>query len=596
MVSQSTRERRIELNIRNNIGRDDEIIEQGEEQGQQRHEVRKNRFELVRPEDLKQAMQKALGCQTVEFRSKEQESAMKAIMDGETPLIIILPTGGGKSLLFMVPGCLKEPGITIVVAPFRALVNDLVNRLKRMGIDCLEWTGRENNAAAIVVVSADIAGSLGFLTYASLLKRQGLLKRMFIDECHLIFTSSDYRPKLAKLKDLRAVGCQMILMTATLPPLLEYQLEESMLVSLGRYIRASTVRENIRYMVRQCKGEELIENAVSICMRQQRRMEGQKGVIYCRSRRQCEQVAEELECGYYHAGYLDKEDDLDEWLEKGGFITATSALGTGVDYKGITFVLHVGMPYGMIDFAQESGRAGRGGETVDSMILVGEEEMEKEIGEGLRIDEKAIRGFVQTKECRRGVMSEYLDGRRIECGEINGAMCDRCGEGQTEWQEWQSNKEKDWDRVRAGLEEVKNGCVACWIMDEDDENYMHSRRECNKYEELSEQKCDEFRRRIRYEKSSHSCTKCGMSQKLCVTGVKDGMKCQWPNIMITIIRAGMANWEGFSIIQKAGFNGEYRDWEEYSKWLGLRHESRVWGEWMSNGNLVMMKIILYILG
>ena len=596
LVGHSSIERNIALNIRNNVGRHSEVVERAEEQGQRQHEIRKNGFELAQPEEVKQAMQKALGCQEVGFRSKEQEIAMKAILNEETPLIIILPTGGGKSLLFMVPGCLKEGGVTIVVAPFRALVNDLVNRLKKMGIDSIEWTSGENNAAAIVVVSADVAGSWGFLTYASLLKRQGLLKRVFIDECHLIFTSSDYRPKLASLKNLRAVGCQMILMTATLPPLLEYELEESMLVRLGRYIRASTVRENIRYVVRQCKGMELIENAVSICLRQLRRMEGQKGVIYCRSRKQCEQVAEELECGYYHAGYLDKEIDLEQWLEKGGFITATSALGTGVDYKGITFVLHVGMPYGMIDFAQESGRAGRGGEAVDSMVLVGEEEMEAKNEEVQRIDEKAMRQFVQARGCRRGAMSEYLDGQRIECGEINGAMCDKCGEGQTEWQEWNANKEKEWKRVRASLDELKNGCVACWIMDEDDENYMHSGRECNKYEELSEQKCDEFRRRIRYKKSSHSCTKCGMSQKLCVTGVKDGMKCQWPNIMITIIRAGMANWEGFSIIQKAGFNGEYRDWDEYSRWLGLRHESRVWGEWMSNGNLVMMKIILYILG
>ncbi|KAH3949182.1 hypothetical protein HBH98_203880 [Parastagonospora nodorum] len=78
---------------------------------------------------------------------------------------------------------------------------------------------------------------------------------------------------------------------------------------------------------------------------------------------------------------MDSEDRVDQvarWVDNGGLIVATSALGTGVDYPGIVYVLHIGVPYGMIDFAQESGRAGSGSEAVDSVIFVEEEEVERD--------------------------------------------------------------------------------------------------------------------------------------------------------------------------------------------------------------------------
>jgi superfamily II DNA helicase RecQ len=83
-----------------------------------------------------------------------------------------------------------------------------------------------------------------------------------------------------------------------------------------------------------------------MCGRQvaQLREREHKGVVYCHSKAECEAMAEELGCGYYHAGDVDRADKLAAWLKTGGFIVATSALGTRLDYAGIVFVLHVGMP------------------------------------------------------------------------------------------------------------------------------------------------------------------------------------------------------------------------------------------------------------
>jgi len=132
-------------------------------------------------------------------------------------------------------------------------------------------------------------------------------------------------------------------------------------------------------------------------------------------------------------------------------MVATSALGTGVDYPGIVFVLHVGLPYGMIDFAQESGRAGRGGEKVDSMILVEDGFTKRRIRGERSVDEEAMVGFVDTTGCRRRVLSGYLDGEEIGCTDYDMVRCDRCGEGVEEWQEWQVEIEREWQEVKEVL-------------------------------------------------------------------------------------------------------------------------------------------------
>ena len=87
---------------------------------------------------VQRALQKVLGKQDVGFRSVEQEQALNAVLDKQTPLVVILPTGGGKSLLFTVPACVEEVGVTVVVVPYRALIEDLVSRISSAGVDCIE--------------------------------------------------------------------------------------------------------------------------------------------------------------------------------------------------------------------------------------------------------------------------------------------------------------------------------------------------------------------------------------------------------------------------------------------------------------------------
>jgi superfamily II DNA helicase RecQ len=90
-----------------------------------------------RAEAVYKALQQVLGKQDVGFRSVEQEQALYAVLDNQTPLVVVLPTGGGKSLLFTLPAYIEE-GVTVVVVPYQALIKDLVKRIHDCGIDCIE--------------------------------------------------------------------------------------------------------------------------------------------------------------------------------------------------------------------------------------------------------------------------------------------------------------------------------------------------------------------------------------------------------------------------------------------------------------------------
>ncbi len=285
------------------------------------------------------------------WRTVEQkESIHRILLATTTPMtnnvfISILPTGGGKSLLFMIPAILEGRGTSIVVVPFTALIQDLVKRAQALGIDCLQWVSslapspslrHEGQPwARLVIVSADVINSIAFIAYMEGLRTMSLLQRIFIDECHTIMTDVHYRERLAELINLHRHDCPVILLTATLPVRLEGWFREAMLAQDADIVRASTAKRNIRYRVEvvrpstsKSKGRQtaaaaaattMIEDAtVAAAARLGRRMVGeQKGVIYCRSRAKCEALAARLGCGYYHSGIADdqqRQDVLQTWL------------------------------------------------------------------------------------------------------------------------------------------------------------------------------------------------------------------------------------------------------------------------------------------
>ncbi|KAH8591172.1 P-loop containing nucleoside triphosphate hydrolase protein [Bisporella sp. PMI_857] len=327
------------------------------------------------------ALRSVLRDDHAQFRTLQQEEAVRLAAAKETPLVAILPTGGGKSLVFMVPAMLSGSGVTIVVAPYAELKRQLVTRCLDAGLDCQHWPKARDSWPRVVLVSAEAASTDDFLQWAADLRVQGRLDRVVFDECHLTFTAAtEYRRKLRGLVLLRNLGCPFVFLTGTLPPLCQREFEEAMQLQNPRYIRASSHRVNAYYSVLRVRnGRGPMEAKKLVDARLGHLATGEKGVVYCTSHAKCKALARQLGCHYYHGNPADsdahflaqREAGFQAWLRGDTpYIVATAALGTGIDVPGITHVIHLEAPHSIIDYAQEAGRAGRAGEPVTAVIII----------------------------------------------------------------------------------------------------------------------------------------------------------------------------------------------------------------------------------
>ena len=167
-------------------------------------------------------------------------------------------------------------------------------------------------------------------------------------------------------------------------------------------------------------------------------------------------------------------------------MVAMSALGTGIDLRGIMHVIHVERLWSLIEYGQESGRAGRGGKKVKATILMSTEEyeeLEEKEEEFMREDERWLKRFIITEECRVSVLGEYFDGVEmvVDCDGLKGEKCDNCidGEGlraqfknkwryeeRVRWMEEDVRRESHrTGKVREMLEKLKGRCGCCWVKD-----------------------------------------------------------------------------------------------------------------------------------
>jgi superfamily II DNA helicase RecQ len=290
----------------------------------------------------------------VAYKSSEQREVLERIINGsDSALAVVLPTGGRKSLLFTTPACLEDPGITIVVILYRQLIDKTLSDAKDCSIDAVEWTHDLQDPVEIIFISADKLNNT-FFDYSTRMAEKGLVRRVFVDECHLAITAHNWRPRLVSLARLRCIEAPIIMLTATLPLHIETDLETTMRCELlFTLIRACTARKTTRYIVKaEVEDGKLLEEAVEVCSKQLARLQHKsKMVVYCRYKAECEELAEALGCNYFYSSSADNADVIKVWKEAGGCVVATTALGTGVNYTSVALAVHVGMPYGLIDFA-----------------------------------------------------------------------------------------------------------------------------------------------------------------------------------------------------------------------------------------------------
>ncbi len=309
-----------------------------------------------------------------------QEEIIQAAMKGDT--LALLPTGGGKSICFQVPGMVLD-GITIVVSPLVALMQDQVENLKQKGIPAYYLSGHQSFHEQDVILDNCIFGGTKFLYISPERLQQPLfqerLKQMnvgllAIDEAHCISQwGHQFRPEyrqIAKIRELiPQTPCLAVTATAT------EKVVEDISIQLNLHkptlFKQSFVRDNLSYNVR--KGA----NKFALLVEVLQPFKSFSTIVFVNTRAHAEEVARFLNhnhfsAGFYHAGLKakDREKIQEDWIQnKFRTMVATNAFGMGIDKPDVRLVVHYDLPASPEAYFQEAGRAGRDGERSYSVVL-----------------------------------------------------------------------------------------------------------------------------------------------------------------------------------------------------------------------------------
>lgn len=309
-----------------------------------------------------------------------QHDIISSVLQGRDTLGL-MPTGGGKSITFQVPGLMFE-GITIVVTPLISLMKDQVDNLKKRRIKAVFMhagmtqhernVAREkliNGGARFLYVSPERLGNEVFLSDL----RRVTVSLIVVDEAHCISQwGYDFRPAYLNINRLRKEkpGIPILALTATATPEVSKDICERLDMKLPAVFRMSFTRKNINYIVRPCQTK--VNEVFHILSR----TEG-SAIVYVRSRKRTSEIAEFLEASgisatNYHAGlpYDVKEERQNLWQAgKIRVIVATNAFGMGIDKPDVRVVIHYDLPPSLEEYYQEAGRAGRDGLSSYAVLL-----------------------------------------------------------------------------------------------------------------------------------------------------------------------------------------------------------------------------------
>ncbi len=321
------------------------------------------------------------------FRPMQRE-AMESVLSGRDTLIL-MPTGGGKSLIYQLPTLVSD-GLCIVVTPLIALMKDQVDRLRRMGIPAVAVHSGLSSRQIDIALDNCVYGDVKFLYVAP----ERLSSEMFrlrvdrmnvtllaVDEAHCISQwGYDFRPAYLRIKELRRLipDTPVLALTASATPQVAKDIMTQLEFAEPNILQTSFLRPNLSYCVRQTddKQEQLLRiiNNVQGC-----------GIVYVNMRETAEKVAQFLteqgySASYYHGGLPNTERSIrqDEWVSgKTRIMVATNAFGMGIDKRDVRFVVHYTMSDSLESYYQEAGRAGRDGERSYAVILMASDDNER---------------------------------------------------------------------------------------------------------------------------------------------------------------------------------------------------------------------------
>jgi len=386
------------------------------------------------------------------FRGAQEEIVLHVAGGGDA--LVLMPTGGGKSLCYQLPALLRE-GAAIVVSPLIALMQDQVAALRQLGVRAA-FLNSTLGAREAQLIEKDFAnGELELLYVAPerlLMPRtlnllEGSRLALFaIDEAHCVAQwGHDFRPEYLQLSVLheRVPGVPRIALTATADPHTRAEIMHRLALQDARLFISSFDRPNIRYTV-----VEKLDARAQVLRFIREQHPGEAGIVYCLSRKKVDETAawlaaEGIAALPYHAGMDPAARAAHQerfQREEGQVIVATIAFGMGIDKPDVRFVAHLDLPKSIEAYYQETGRAGRDGEPADAWMTYGLGDLVNlrrmlEQSEGseefrrvsfAKLD--ALLGFCESAGCRRVRLLHYFGEEGGPCGN-----CDTCLDPPQTW-------------------------------------------------------------------------------------------------------------------------------------------------------------------
>ena len=373
-----------------------------------------------------------------------QEDAVKALLEGND-VLLLMPTGGGKSVCFQLPALMKT-GTALVVSPLIALMKDQVQALRANGIEA-EFINSSLSYESILEVKEKCRSGITKLLYMApetiMQQRDYFLNEITvsmvaIDEAHCISSwGHDFRPEYMQLGFLREKfsSVPFIALTATADKVTRRDIASQMNLREPQIFISSFDRKNLSLVVKRGINEaKKISEIVSLIQKHP----NDSGIIYCLSRKSTEGVSQKLKafginCAYYHAGMSSEERSrVQDGFTKDDIrvIVATVAFGMGIDKSNVRFVVHHNMPKNIESYYQEIGRAGRDGLASETVLyfsvgdIISLKKFASESGKPeLNLEKlRQMQELAEARICRRKILLNYFSESMTEnCGN-----CDVC--------------------------------------------------------------------------------------------------------------------------------------------------------------------------
>lgn len=357
--------------------------------------------------------------------------------------LVILPTGGGKSLCYQIPA-LALNSLTIVVSPLISLMQDQVQQLRAQGV-CAAYLNSSLEAEQVQQIEQQLQDNQLNLLYVS---PEKLLQPYFlrflsnlpvcliaVDEAHCVSQwGHDFRPEYTKLGQLKQhfPNAPILALTATADHATQVDIVHQLCLQNAFVFKGGFDRPNIRYnLLAKYKGGDQVIDFV-------KQQSLNSGIVYCGSRNKVDELCQKLnqagiKCGAYHAGKDNEERQrvqnlfLNDELQ---VVVATVAFGMGINKSNVRFVVHHDVPRSIEAFYQETGRAGRDGMPAEALLLYADKDaarIKKWIADGASSERfalemhkfEAMQSFAEAQTCRRQVLLNYF-------GDANSKACGNC--------------------------------------------------------------------------------------------------------------------------------------------------------------------------